>query len=68
MTSGPPPPEMPEIDTSVSHPARIWNYWLGGNDYFRVDKEVGDQILGSYRNWSGRPAPIAGSSPGPSGT
>ncbi len=47
MTSGPPPvPEMPEIDTSVSHPARIWNYWLGGNDYFRVDKEVGDQILG----------------------
>ncbi|GIF74493.1 SAM-dependent methyltransferase [Asanoa siamensis] len=32
------------IDTSVSHSARIWNYWLGGKDNFEVDRTVGDQI------------------------
>ncbi|MEU8803189.1 SAM-dependent methyltransferase [Spirillospora sp. NPDC048819] len=36
----------PAIDTSVSHVARIWNYWLGGKDNYPVDREVGDQILG----------------------
>jgi hypothetical protein len=33
------------IDTSVSHVARIWNYWLGGRDNYPVDREVGDQIV-----------------------
>ncbi len=33
------------IDDSVSHVARIWNYWLGGKDNYAVDREVGDQIL-----------------------
>jgi O-methyltransferase involved in polyketide biosynthesis len=41
----PDPERPPEIDASVSHSARIWNYWLGGKDYHLVDKEVGDQIL-----------------------
>ena len=31
-----------EIDTSVPHSARIWNYWLGGTDNYPVDKEAGD--------------------------
>jgi hypothetical protein len=22
--------EQPKVDTTVSHSARIWNYWLGG--------------------------------------
>ncbi|WP_188196361.1 SAM-dependent methyltransferase [Nonomuraea sp. SYSU D8015] len=34
----------PTIDTTVSHSARIWNYWLGGKDNYEVDREVGDQI------------------------
>jgi O-methyltransferase involved in polyketide biosynthesis len=38
-------PETPKIDSSVSHSARIWNYWLGGKDFYPVDQEVGDQIL-----------------------
>jgi hypothetical protein len=38
-------PASPKIDTSVSHSARIWNYWLGGKDNYPVDREVGDQIL-----------------------
>ncbi|MDA2811646.1 SAM-dependent methyltransferase [Nocardiopsis sp. RSe5-2] len=33
------------IDTSVAHPARIWNYWLGGKDNFAADRETGDLIL-----------------------
>lgn len=38
------------IDTSVPVSARIWNYWLGGKDYFAVDKEAGDQFLTRYPN------------------
>jgi hypothetical protein len=30
------------IDTSVPHSARIWNYWLGGKDYYPADQEAGD--------------------------
>jgi hypothetical protein len=33
---------MPEIDTSVPHSARIWNYWLGGKDNYEVDQRAGD--------------------------
>jgi O-methyltransferase involved in polyketide biosynthesis len=31
------------IDTTVPHSARIWNYWLGGTDNFPVDRAAGDQ-------------------------
>jgi hypothetical protein len=33
-----------KIDTSVAHPARVWNYWLGGKDNFARDREVGAYI------------------------
>lgn len=33
---------MTEIDTSVPHSARIWNYWLGGKDNYAVDEAAGD--------------------------
>ena len=33
------------IDTTVAHPARIWNYWLGGKDNFAVDRQVGEQLM-----------------------
>ncbi len=32
------------LDTTVSHSARIWNYWLGGKDNFAVDREAGDKV------------------------
>jgi hypothetical protein len=38
----------PHIDTSVSHSARIWNYWLGGKDNYAIDRQVGDQIAEMY--------------------
>jgi S-adenosyl methyltransferase len=34
----------PAFDTTVSHSARIWNYWLGGKDNFAVDREAGDRV------------------------
>jgi hypothetical protein len=33
---------MARVDTSVPVSARIWNYWMGGKDYYPVDKEAGD--------------------------
>ena len=47
MSSDPSQPGRPPsgIDTTVSHSARVWNYWLGGKDHYPVDREVGDQIL-----------------------
>jgi hypothetical protein len=32
------------LDTTVSHSARIWNYWLGGKDNFEVDRVAGDRV------------------------
>jgi hypothetical protein len=34
----------PQLDTTVSHSARIWNYWLGGKDNYAVDREAGDKV------------------------
>jgi O-methyltransferase involved in polyketide biosynthesis len=35
----------PKIDTTVPHSARIWNYWLGGEDNYPVDRQVGEQTI-----------------------
>jgi O-methyltransferase involved in polyketide biosynthesis len=32
------------LDTTVSHSARIWNYWLGGKDNYAVDRLAGDKV------------------------
>src|ERR1700740_1080865 len=33
----------PEIDTSRPHPARIYDYGLGGKNHFAVDREVAEK-------------------------
>jgi hypothetical protein len=33
------------FSTSVAHPARIWDYWLGGKDNYAVDRAAGDHVL-----------------------
>lgn len=30
------------IRTDIPHPARIWNYWMGGSDYYEVDRIAAD--------------------------
>jgi hypothetical protein len=32
------------IDTTVAHPARRYNYWLGGKDHFAADRASADAI------------------------
>jgi hypothetical protein len=34
-----------ELNTHVAHPARIYNYYLGGKDNFRVDRETAELAL-----------------------
>ena len=36
------------IDTSVAHTARVYNYLLGGDDNFAVDREVAHDAFASY--------------------
>jgi hypothetical protein len=28
----------------MPHPARVWNYWLGGRDFYAADKAAGEEI------------------------
>jgi hypothetical protein len=35
----------PDIDTSVAHQARVYDYWLGGKDNFAADREAGDKAM-----------------------
>ena len=37
-----------KLDTGVAHPARRYNYWLGGKDNFAADRESGDLLAQSY--------------------
>src|SRR5467141_1667911 len=40
LTAPLPAGEPAEIDTSVAHPARVYDYWLGGKDNFAADREA----------------------------
>jgi len=33
------------FDTSVAHPARVYDYWLGGKDNFAADREAAEQVI-----------------------
>ncbi|MFI9154999.1 SAM-dependent methyltransferase [Streptomyces sp. NPDC053367] len=35
-------------DTTVAHNARVWNYWIGGEDHYEVDRRVGAQVAGLF--------------------
>src|SRR5207237_638414 len=36
------------LDTSVAHDARVYNYWLGGKDYFAADRAAGEQAIKAF--------------------
>ena len=36
------------IDRTVPHSARIWNYWLGGEDNYQVDRDAASTIDAIY--------------------
>jgi len=33
-----------DLDTTTAHPARIWDYWLGGKDNFAADREAAERV------------------------
>jgi hypothetical protein len=35
----------PDFDTTVAHPARVWDFLLGGKDNFAADRTAGEQVL-----------------------
>jgi len=35
-----------QIDTSIPHPARMYDYFLGGMDNYEVDREAAERVLG----------------------
>ncbi len=34
-----------KIDTTVAHPARVYDYWLGGKDNYAADREAAERVL-----------------------
>ncbi len=36
------------FDTTVAHPARVYDYWLGGKDNFAVDREAAEQAISAF--------------------
>jgi S-adenosyl methyltransferase len=33
------------IDATVAHPARVYDYWLGGKDNFAADRKAAEQVI-----------------------
>ena len=46
LTVGDPP--VPEIDTSRPHPARMYDYFIGGKNHFAADRAVADAALAHW--------------------
>ena len=40
--------EPPDVDISVAHIARVYDYWLGGKDNFAPDRAAGDEAIRAY--------------------
>ena len=46
MSDLPPEPDLPpEIDVSRPHPARMYDYYLGGKNHFAADRETAQTVL-----------------------
>ena len=43
--AGAPAARIAGLDTSVAHPARVYDYWLGGKDNFAADREAAERVL-----------------------
>jgi hypothetical protein len=37
-----------DFDVRVAHPARVYDYWLGGKDHFPADRVAGEQTIAAY--------------------
>jgi S-adenosyl methyltransferase len=39
------PAHLSQFDTGVAHPARVYDYWLGGKDNFAADREAAEKVI-----------------------
>ena len=39
-----------DFDTSVAHPARVYDAWLGGKDHFAADRAAAEQVMRTNPN------------------
>jgi S-adenosyl methyltransferase len=47
-------PELPpDINTNVAHPARVYDYWLGGKDNFPADRALAELMIQAIPNMRG---------------
>jgi hypothetical protein len=47
-------PELPEdLNTNVAHPARVYDYWLGGKDNFPADRALAEMMIQAIPNMRG---------------
>ncbi|MEY9842172.1 SAM-dependent methyltransferase [Streptacidiphilus sp. EB103A] len=38
----------PELDVTIPHSARMWNYWLGGKDNYAADRQAAEQVMAVF--------------------
>jgi S-adenosyl methyltransferase len=43
--AGTAPPDNRKLNTNVPHPARVYDYWLGGKDNFPADRRAAEAVL-----------------------
>ena len=41
--------ELPLLDTRVAHPARVYDFWVGGKDNFEIDRSAGEAGISAFR-------------------
>ena len=48
----PDPEDDPQVtlNSSVAHPARVYDYWLGGKNNFAADREAAEQVMAANPN------------------
>lgn len=44
------PAEPPSFDTTIAHPARVYDYWLGGKDNYQADRDAGEAAVKANPN------------------
>jgi hypothetical protein len=49
-SGSPAEPGLASFDTGVAHPARVYNYWLGGKDNYAADREAAEQAVAANPN------------------
>jgi O-methyltransferase involved in polyketide biosynthesis len=42
--------EPPSFDTSIAHPARVYDYWLGGKENYQADRDAAEQVIAANPN------------------